>query len=86
MENQELENKLIINTTFILDNEIEVTIKNINIEELSKLNNGVILELIMDTKWYMYGNYDVVQILNNSYVITNKTKKKIELIRYNSKK
>lgn len=80
------DSKLIINTSFMLDNDVEVTIKNINIEELSKLNKDIILDLILVTKWYMYGNYDTINILNSDYVIINKTKKKIELVRYNIKK
>jgi len=77
--------KLVINTSFILDNEVEITIKNINIDTLSKLNNDEILKLMMDTKWYMFGIYDVVDCLGEKYVITSKTKKKIELVRFNVK-
>lgn len=78
--------KLVINTTFILDNEVEITIKNININTLSKLNNDEILKLMMETKWYMYGNYDKCIILNEEYTILNKTKKKVELVRSNIQK
>lgn len=78
--------KLVINTSFILDNEVEITIKNINIDTLSKLNNDEILKLMMETKWYMFGIYDKCIILDEEYIITSKTKKKIELVRYNIKK
>lgn len=37
-------------------------------------------------KWYMYTIYDVVDCLGEKYVIVGKTKKKIELVRYNIKK
>lgn len=75
--------KLVVNTSFILDNEVEITIKNININTLSKLTNDEILKLMMETKWYMYGNYDKCIILGEEYTILNKTKKKIELVRSN---
>jgi hypothetical protein len=78
--------KLVINTNFILDNEVEVTIKNININTLIKLNNNEILKLMMDTKWYMFGIYDKCIILEEEYTILNKTKKKVELVRSNVKK
>jgi len=78
--------KLVINTSFILDNEVEITIKNININTLNKLNNEEILKLMMETKWYMFGIYDKCIILNEEYTILNKTKKKVELVRSNIKK
>jgi hypothetical protein len=78
--------KLVINTSFILDNEVEITIKNINIDTLNKLNNDEILKLMMETKWYMFGNYDKCIVLEEEYTILNKTKKKIELVRSNIKK
>jgi TRAP-type mannitol/chloroaromatic compound transport system permease small subunit len=78
--------KLVINTSFILDNEVEITIKNININTLNKLNNNEILKLMMETKWYMYGNYDKCIILSEEYTILNKTKKKVELVRSNINK
>jgi TRAP-type mannitol/chloroaromatic compound transport system permease small subunit len=80
------ESKLIINTTFILDSDVEITIKNINIETLNKLNNSDILRLILETKWYMYGIYDKCTVLSAEYTITSKTKKKIELVRTNIEK
>ena len=82
----EIENKLIINTSFILDNEVEVTVRNIDINAFDELNKEEIIRIILETKWYMYGNYDVINIFNNDYVILNKTKKKVELARYNIKK
>jgi Mlc titration factor MtfA (ptsG expression regulator) len=80
------ESKLVINTTFILDNDAEVTIKNINITTLNKLNNADILAIIQDTKWYLYGNYDKISLFSEEYLIVSKTKKKIELVRSNIKK
>lgn len=77
--------KLVVNTSFILDNDVELTIKNININTLNKLNKDSIIDLIM-FKWYLYTNYDIVKVLDEEYVIIGKTKKKIELVRYNVKK
>jgi hypothetical protein len=33
----------------------------------------------------MYGNFDKVSLLNEEYLILNKTKKKVELVRSNKK-
>jgi Mlc titration factor MtfA (ptsG expression regulator) len=76
------ESKLIVNASFILDNENEIAIKNINIDTLNKLNRDEILK-IMFFKWYMYGNFDKIDLLGEEYIITNKTKKKIDLVRFN---
>lgn len=86
MDKEEVDYKLTVNTTFILDNDVEVTIKNINVSTLNKLNTDEIIKMILETKWYMYGNYDKILILNEEYVIVSKTKKKIELVRFNVRK
>jgi hypothetical protein len=75
--------KLTVNVNFILDNEIEINIKNINIDTLNELNKFGIVDMMMTTKWYMYGNYDKITILNEEYTILNKTKKKVDLVRSN---
>lgn len=82
MEDDEV--KLIVNANFIIDNEIDLTIKNIDINTLNKLNKDEIIKMLF-FKWYLYGNYDKVTILNEEYTILNKTKKKVELVRTNRK-
>jgi hypothetical protein len=74
-------NFITMNTTFILDNEITLIFKNVSLNFLSQVNIQN-LDLIFNTKWYMHGLYDTVVLLNEKYVITTKTKKKIELVRY----
>lgn len=85
MDKEEVDYKLTINTTFILDNDVELTIKNIKVDTLNNLNKDSIVEL-MYLKWYMYGIYDEILINNEKYIIVGKTKKKVELVRYNNKK
>jgi hypothetical protein len=82
MEDDEI--KLIVNANFIIDNEIDLTIKNIDINTLNKLNKDEIIKMLF-FKWYVYGNYDKVTILDEEYTILNKTKKKVELVRTNKK-
>ncbi|NRU52521.1 hypothetical protein [Clostridium beijerinckii] len=82
MEDDEV--KLIVNANFIIDNEIDLTIKNIDINTLNKLNKDEIIKMLF-FKWYVYGNYDKVVILDEEYTILNKTKKKVELVRTNKK-
>lgn len=85
MNKSELENvNLIINTSFVIDEEMEITFKNISIETLNKMNKIDLIKMLMiDTKWYMFGIYDKIVIQEDEYIIVNKTKKKIELVRSN---
>lgn len=77
---------LIINTSFLIDEEMEITFKNINIETLNKINKTKLIQnLMIDIKWYMFGMYDKITIDDIEYVIISKTKKKIELVRMNTK-
>lgn len=75
---------LITNISFLIDEEIEITFKNIEIETLNKITKGgLIRTLMIETKWYMYGVYDKIEIDEVVYVIVSKTKRKIELLRIN---
>lgn len=75
---------LIINTSFLIDEEMEITFRNISIETLNKINKvDLIQNLMINIKWYMFGIYDKITIDDTEYVIANKTKKKIDLIRIN---
>lgn len=77
---------LIINTSFLIDEELEITFKNINIETLNKINKTKLIQnLMIDIKWYMFEMYDKITIDDIEYVIISKTKKKIELVRMNTK-
>jgi hypothetical protein len=67
-----------------LSDEIELTLRNFNIDTLKEMNRENVFGLLVH-KWYMYGVYDTIGILGEKYVISKKTKKKIELIKYNAK-
>jgi hypothetical protein len=73
-----------INATFILDNEIQLIFKNIPFDAFEVINTENISELFQH-KWYMHDLYDTVNLLGSKYVIVGKTKKKVELVRYNEK-
>ena len=78
---------LITNISFLIDEKIENTFKNIEIETLNKITKGgLIRTLMIETKWYMYGVYDKIEIDEVVYVIISKTKRKIELVRMNENK
>ncbi|NFT08123.1 hypothetical protein FDF26_13825 [Clostridium botulinum] len=85
MTDKELEElNLIINTSFLINESLEISVKNIEIGTLNNLTKLNILKtILLDVKWYMYGIYDKIQIEGINYIITNKTKKKIEIARYN---
>lgn len=74
-------NYISINITFILDNQITLIFKNVSLAFLTTMNIQNI-DKLFNNKWYMYGNYDTLEILGEKYVITSSTKKKVELIRY----
>lgn len=81
MSNKNYSEFLSINTTFILENEIQLIFKNISFEAFKLINESNVAELFQH-KWYMHGIYDVVTLLGSKYVIISKTKKKVELVRY----
>lgn len=85
MNESELESvNLIINTSFLIDDEMEITFRNISIETLNKMNKVDLIKILMiDTKWYMFGVYDKIVIQDVEYIIVSKTKKKIELVKSN---
>lgn len=70
-----------LSATFVLDNEITLIFKNVSLNFFTQVNIKT-LDHLFNNKWYMFGIYDTLEILSEKYVITNKTKKKIELIRY----
>ncbi|MDV3426682.1 MAG: hypothetical protein LIR50_05765 [Bacillota bacterium] len=67
--------------TFTLDNEVTLIFKNVSLNFFAAINIQN-LDLLFNTKFYMYGIYDTVELLNEKYVIVTKTKKKVELVRY----
>jgi hypothetical protein len=67
--------------TFALSDELTLLFKNASLDFFDAVDVQSINELF-NIKWYMYGAYDVVTVFNEKYVITVKTKKKVELVRY----
>jgi hypothetical protein len=67
--------------TFALSDELTLIFKNASLDFFDAVDVQSINELF-NIKWYMYGAYDVVTVFNEKYVITVKTKKKVELVRY----
>lgn len=74
-------NYITMSATFILDNEITLIFRNVSLNFFSAVNVTSINNLF-NNKWYMYGAYDTLSLLNEKYVIITKTKKKVELVRY----
>lgn len=65
---------------FIFD-DITVTIKNLNIDELSLFTDKAeILDQFINIQWYMYGLYDDLLAFGLNCTILAKTKKKIDLM------
>lgn len=74
-------NYITMSATFILDNEITLIFRNVSLTFFTAVNIANI-NTLFNTKWYMYGVYDTLELLGEKYVITTKTKKKVELVRY----
>lgn len=77
-----MDNKFItISATFVLDNEITLIFRNVSLSFFTAINIQN-LDRLFNHKWYMLGIFDTLELLGEKYVITNKTKKKVELVRY----
>lgn len=77
-----MDNKYItMSATFVLDNEITLIFKNVSLGFFAAVNIQNI-DRLFNCKWYLYGIYDTLELLGEKYVITNKTKKKVEVVRY----
>ena len=67
----------------VVSDGIRITMYNFPVELLKALSNDIIEEKLLGVKWYMYASFDVVDILGTKWIISNKTKFKIELIKAN---
>jgi len=74
-------NYITMSATFVLDNEITLIFRNVSLGFFAAINVQNI-NILFNSKWYMYGVYDTLELIGEKYVITNKTKKKVELVRY----
>ena len=66
------------------NDDMTVTLKNIDLEMVSKLSNkNEILTNILYSQWYLYGLYDVVDVYGYKFTMISKTKNKVELVKSN---
>ena len=77
-----MDNKLYINIT-IADESESITLLNFPIGQIPTLTSSAIDDILHEIKWYMYGLYDSVVILNTKWTIIKMSKTKIELVRSN---
>lgn len=71
------------NLSFALDS-TTITFRNVDLKWLSKIDSkSIIIKNTFMFNWYSYGAYDRVRILEDDFIITLKTQKKIELVRAN---
>lgn len=70
--------------TITVVGQIEITIKNLQLEELAMFSNKIeLLELILiKVPWYQYGVYDnvVIEALHLEFTVIKFTKAKLELL------
>ena len=77
-----MDNKLYMNIT-IADESASITLLNFPIGQIPTLTSSAIDDILHEIKWYMYGLYDNVIILNTKWTIIKMSKTKIELVRSN---
>ena len=79
------ESRVYINVSFKIDEDIMFEFYNFPSNKLNQIGNSEeeISIKLKEVKWYMYGLYDLVEIFDENWLITNKTKKKIVLVKGN---
>lgn len=79
------ESRVYINVSFKIDEDIMFEFYNFPSDKLKDIGNSEedISIRLKEVKWYMYGLYDLVGIFDENWLITNKTKKKVTLVKGN---
>lgn len=79
------ESRVYINVGFKIDEDVTFEFYNFPSDKLSQIgdNEENIVIKLKEVKWYMFGLYDLVEIFEEKWLITNKTKKKIILVKGN---
>lgn len=79
------ESRVYINVGFKIDEDITFEFYNFPSDKLKDIGNNEeeISIRLKEVKWYMYGLYDLVVIFDENWLITNKTKKKVTLVKGN---
>lgn len=79
------ESRIYINIGFKIDEDVTFEFYNFPSDKLSQIgdNEENIVIKLKEVKWYMYGLYDLVEIFEEKWLITNKTKKKVTLVKGN---
>lgn len=79
------ESRVYINVGFKIDEDMTFEFYNFPSNKLNQIGNSEeeISIKLKEIKWYMYGLYDLVEIFDENWLIRNKTKKKIVLVKGN---
>lgn len=79
------ESRVYINVGFKIDEDMTFEFYNFPSDKLAQIgdNEEDIVIKLKEVKWYMFGLYDLVEIFEEKWLITNKTKKKIILVKGN---
>lgn len=79
------ESRIYINIGFKIDEDTTFEFYNFPSDKLKDIGNSEedISIKLKEVKWYMYGLYDLVMIFDENLLITNKTKKKVTLVKGN---
>ena len=86
MTDEEIQESISIytNIEFTIDSN-KFILKNINIEDFNNYNNVKVIRLLMEKiDWYQILIYDKVYILENYFLLTERTKSKIILVKESS--
>jgi hypothetical protein len=86
MTDEEIDEKMQLYTNIEFEvNDSKFIFKNINIESFSDFNKVKIIRLLLqDIDWYHILTYDEFDVLDEKYILTERTKSKVVLVRKNS--
>lgn len=61
------------------DKELLVLFRNISLNFINQITKEQNIQTIMSTKFYLYGLYDKLQVLNNTFMVLKSTKKEYSI-------
>lgn len=65
---------------FSPESELSIIMKNLNLEILQELSKEETIDEIVGNKYYLYGMFDKVEVLGNSFMIMKSTKKSVIMV------
>lgn len=78
--NRDIDEVEVYTTLMFSNDDIVITIKNVNLDMLELFDKETIINEFMYKFWFVHGIYETVNILGIDFIILKRTKKNIELM------